>query len=250
MTSSGRVSPWYSWWAIFALTVGVLVHILGFVIFEITTETSFQVQIPEAYVGFPRMDSSANSKVLVEQALLYDSEPLFLPTNWNANPERVGRFLVVEDASPFEPFAEARMIELVTLDTYQDVSLPLETLSVPEEVLSLENPQLFAEFGQMSLPQQESSTAGLSVAIYDLSDGTVFYEAHHPAAIENLLPNWELWTVIELLVIVDASGIVGEPLVAESSGKLEIDQFLQQFCLTELGRHLTQTGYFRIYVGP
>lgn len=240
----------HSGWARLALVLGALIHVLGFVIFEVATSPSIQVQIPEAYVRFPPKDSFKMTEVFAEQALLYDSEPLFLPTPWNASPKRVYGILTIDVSSPFKSFAESRLIESVTPDTYHDVVLPAEALSAPEDVLALDNPQLFAGFGHITPPRVLLPAVEFSVAAYDLSSGALVYDAYHVNSLGEFLPHGELWAVCELLIMLDAAGMVGEPLVVQSTGKPKLDWALKQFCGRVLGRHFKKTGYFKIYIGP
>jgi len=261
MTHSSHLNAWRiefrqvlgvfrSPWSQLALLAGVCVHILGFVMFKVTTEANFELETPEAFVRFPASGAAINTEVFDEQALLYDSEPIFLPTRWNAGPEKVYKILSVVGDSPFEPFSELRMIDVVNQDTYRWAVPEEKILSAPEDVLTLENPQLFAGFGRVTPPQIEIPDVDFSIAVYNLFDGVLVYEAYYSAIQGFPLKGGELWTVLELMVIVDTAGVTGEPLVAQSTGKPELDQFLKQFSRENLSRHLVEPGYFQIFIGP
>lgn len=66
-----------------ALLLGLGLNALFFGLFRVTAPPVAPVKFPSAYVRYLGGSSVITDAVLNDQALLFDSEPLFLPTSWN-----------------------------------------------------------------------------------------------------------------------------------------------------------------------
>ena len=53
-----------------------------------------------------------------------------------------------------------------------------------------------------------------------------------------------------MLVIMDPAGFIGNPLVVQSTGKPELNRYLEAFCRAQISRLIPEHGYFRVVMGP
>ena len=68
-----------------ALLLGVAVHLAGFLIFRVVSNPLPDREPEGAFVQFLSTGTMAAEVDLEEQAILFDSAPLFIPTKWNTS---------------------------------------------------------------------------------------------------------------------------------------------------------------------
>ena len=68
-----------------SLLLGVALHLAGFLIFRVISSPLPDREVARPYVEYVSAGSLANDQELEEQAVLFDSAPLFIPTRWNAS---------------------------------------------------------------------------------------------------------------------------------------------------------------------
>lgn len=68
-----------------ALLLGVALHLAGFLLFRVISSPLPERAATPPFVQYVSADSLANDTELEEQAALFDSAPLFIPTRWNAS---------------------------------------------------------------------------------------------------------------------------------------------------------------------
>ena len=68
-----------------ALLVGVAVHLAGFLFLRVVSNPLPDREPEAAFVQFLSSQMLAGDAGLEEQAILFDSAPLFIPTRWNAS---------------------------------------------------------------------------------------------------------------------------------------------------------------------
>ncbi|HBM85213.1 MAG TPA: hypothetical protein DD423_00175 [Opitutae bacterium] len=68
-----------------ALLLGVALHLAGFLFFSVISSPLPQRAARPSFVQYVSPDSLASESELEEQAALFDSAPLFIPTRWNAS---------------------------------------------------------------------------------------------------------------------------------------------------------------------
>ncbi len=66
-----------------SLLLGVAVHLVGFLIFKVSSNPLPTRQDSSAYIEYVSDDFLNEDVELKEQAMLFDSAPLFIPTQWN-----------------------------------------------------------------------------------------------------------------------------------------------------------------------
>lgn len=67
------------------LLLGVALHLAGFLIFRVVSSPLPDRKATRPYVEYVSAVSLASDRELEEQAALFDSAPLFIPTRWNAS---------------------------------------------------------------------------------------------------------------------------------------------------------------------
>ena len=80
----GNSSKWISpllWASLFA---GLIIHLAGFFIFEVQSNLLFSRKNSGAFIEYVPFHEVNGTDELEEQAILFDSAPLFIPTQWNA----------------------------------------------------------------------------------------------------------------------------------------------------------------------
>ncbi len=89
MSRPGVIRQMRLWWhsplAKIALAAGIIVHLAGFLAFRVVAEPSDTVAPATPFISWYGESDSAADALQNEQALLFDSEALFLPTGLNAH---------------------------------------------------------------------------------------------------------------------------------------------------------------------
>lgn len=244
-----RHSPWMEGrsgkLARFAITVGIGVHLAGFLLFRVVAEPTPAPDAPAIYVSIASKgpDGFGSS----DAADLADSEPLFLPTRWNAStsPQR-SVAISGQAASPFDPFPAEVVLGPA------EAPLPAVTPVLPSsarDALELNRGAIFATFGRDETSQPSQISREPSIMVYDYRTGRSLGSIPPPQAHES--PDFpEDWRFAEFQVYVDYSGIVGTPLLLNSSGHESVDRFWSSYLTGNLSSNTLAPGYYRLIAGP
>lgn len=181
------------------------------------------------------------------EAALTDPTPLFLPTKWNAGQNALPANAQREPDTVFAGYpAKLKYAENeLGLDFPADIAVPM----APAHALSSGKPdQMFIglDYGNNELKQLierkgfvEITTAknGRRVLVQSLADARP--------------PEGKGWQPMEFLVAVDPMGLVGPPILTESSRVTAVDGYFQNYLVKTLraGERLSP-GFYRICVGP
>ncbi|WP_269526365.1 hypothetical protein [Coraliomargarita parva] len=136
-----------------ALLLGLVVHLAGFLIFKVTTKPLPKYEATDPYVVFVSPNDLAEDRELEETAVLLDSAPLFLPTQWNAV-----RNLAIPPVRQEKPlFADFEpQIELENeLEPSYLASLQGDQVEQPQDLLTLPFLQVFEPLGRIWEPVPE-----------------------------------------------------------------------------------------------
>jgi hypothetical protein len=202
-----------------ALVLGVLIHLAGFVVFQILTKP-----LPEAADASPMVEylseqAFSGEVELEEQAILFDSAPLFVPTRWSASAELYSSPDSVRWVFPeYEP-----RIEL--LEDLEPVALVVDTpyvMNRPEDILDSRYWDFFASFAHGGESPVELPRSAPIAEVRRLSEpGEALRFVPLTIASVGLLPE----SPALFYVRVDASGqFVSRPRLVESSGQADFDQ--------------------------
>ena len=181
------------------------------------------------------------------EAALTDPTPLFLPTEWNAGQNALPANTQREPGGSFQgypaklAFAEAEL----KLDFPTTVAMP----DRPADALASDRSGLiFLGLGQSERPVVQLVDRNAFIEILEASTGVRLLA--QPLA-DARPPGGVAWQPMEFLVAVDAMGLVGPPILTESSRVAAVDGYFQDYLVKTLhaGERLAP-GFYRVCIGP
>ncbi len=198
-------------------------------------------------VGIARFDGEAANEILEEEAMLRDPLPLFLPSQWSASADVLRGDIwrdpqtSFQDFPPKLKFAESRL------------ALPMPAVAeVPGragEAFDVERAKRpFAGFGQSGA--EVGALPGRVAFLEVVSAGDGQRLISQPLA--NAAPPADVpWQPLEFLVAVDVRGVVGSPVLTESSTVAAVDGYFQDYVVKvlHLGERLAP-GFYHVGIGP
>jgi hypothetical protein len=192
----------------------------------------------------PSVGLAPADSVLTEEADLFDRTPLFLPTKWNsAEKELPSR----DPSGGFTGYPDKMFFTRDELD----LGLP-PPIAVPPRLADAlgENPpgDPYLGIGRTGYSPVRLSTRSAYVEVAAAGTGQrVFARALDGAQ----PPGDGGWQPLEFLVAVDASGLVGPPVLTAPSGQENVDAYFRRYLsdVLRVGDRLTP-GFYRIAVGP
>lgn len=228
------------------LAVALAVHVAGLLLFSVDSKPGEAVKADYSFASLPSFQSTdAEMDLLLEQAFLSDSAPLFLPTRWNSAFAPVVRALEQRPPELFDLFP-ARF-------SYGEGDFGLRAIETEEPELNVAlldalGGTPYLPFGRESVgaPSLTRRFASLEVARpgEEVVLVEVLPEEDAPAGAG------QFWRPAEFLVHVENVGVVGEPILLEGSGVEEIDQALREGIRSILRERMLDSGYFRVVAGP
>ncbi|HAV12292.1 MAG TPA: hypothetical protein DCX06_02185 [Opitutae bacterium] len=229
-----------------ALLAGVIVHLAGFLIFRVTSNPLPTRDASESFVRYISAGSMAGDRALEEQAQLFDSAPLFVPTKWNAaqNVSLMPRDRISERFPEFEP-------EINVAEALHSTSLPMVDdglVTTPVDLLKLRFWSLFETFGQVRQEIEVYPTIGHFGEVFIVGDegSSISMECELVFTDTAAVPN----PVTLFLRINGAAQALGDPIVSESSGNPVFDQSAQDWLRKPETQGKLPFGYLRIQVYP
>jgi hypothetical protein len=197
-------------------------------------------------VGLARLDSGTTDEGMREQAELFDPTPLFLPTRWNVQPQRLSVGVAREPETEFAPFVPKLLFDENALA----LSFPavVATPARPVEALAVGTPpRPLLGFGRVDLSADPLEARGgfAEVSAAGASEPVL------AQALPGAAPPAGDWAPLEFLVAVNAVGLIGPPQLMHSSGSDAVDAYFGAFLAEKfrLGSRL-QPGFFRVLIGP
>jgi hypothetical protein len=180
------------------------------------------------------------------EAALTDPTPLFLPTKWNAGQNALPANTQREPGGSFQgypaklAFAETEL----KLNFPADVAVPAR----PADALASDRSgPSFLGLGQMDRPVNQLIARNGFIEILEAGNGQRLLA--QPLAAAN--PPGAAWQPLEFLIAVDAMGLVGPPILTESSRVAAVDGYFQNYLVKTLhaGQRLAP-GFYRVCIGP
>lgn len=201
----------------------------------------------KAFVSFHDLNNTNRDSnlILKEQSLIFDSEPVFIPTQWS---ESSTPFKNIAGDALFDDFPPAtKLYDQKFLSTIINESTKV---SSPSDILNSKfvNPFIGIDQNNLSILPLKKRTA--YVKIQNLYNSSIVedYEITNDSD-EHI--NEELWMPIEFLLITDESGPIMPLLIVESSGTEHIDNFFKNSISAPLLKLSSlPAGYYRISVSP
>jgi hypothetical protein len=204
-----------------------------------------QSKEPQAFVQVVGRGKQTTDKVLQERTDLLDPTPLFIPTEHNYGQGGLPSRVVRQPGQVFGTY-DAKL-------SFADTGLPkygtnndLSTESLPE-LVARGNEVPFDGFGQIDLQRNALSKRAGFIEVKSLMDGRLYLM---DALVQLKLPLPD-FAPAEFIVVVGASGLIGEPWLTAGSGSDEDDGALRDYLgkTFRLGEKLPP-GRYTVTVGP
>ena len=208
--------------------------------------TGFEAQPPGEVLAMARFSESQADARVAEHLELRDPTPLYLPTRWNSG---VVQPSMTREASPGTSF-EAIEPKLVFGRDEPDVAFP-EVLSLPRTAAAAVRNEpvrpAFDELARREISPVMLDERGAFAEVRRADDGRSIFAG----PVDMAWPESGLLPPVELLLAVDATGLIGDPVVTESSGDPEVDQQAVEVVGASRGiRAVLRPGIYRILLGP
>ncbi len=233
-----------------ALLVGVGVHVAGFLLFQVVAETEQGPTSPENWLFYTAYDGDEWGPQMAEHAYLFDTEPLYLPTDRNAAPRLIPQSgSARQGRGPFLPFTPSVVLD----DHAPDMDEWLLSRSIPwpvDDPLPLQPTELLQEFGRAEQDVERLAPRLARVTVTNQYSGRVVVEAELAAPAEWPPAYATLWDPAVFMVLVEPGGRVGQPLLLRSTGIESLDRELHQKILESRILSSLPAGYHRVEVGP
>lgn len=234
-----RASPW-----ILSIAVaGVVVHILAFLLLKVAPARGTDIEFTAAYVSY---GGPAD-----ESVLLYDPEPLYLPTAYNAS-------------SAFEPepsnAPEAPLFDLYAPRTSIDEErLAVRAGKAGSEADTLADSfepaqwSLLSEFGRTRKQRTALPERWAAMRVFPMTGEPVADSVVHSGTLPDPAPEFatgQLWRPAVYLVLVEAGGLAMLPLPQEQTGIDALDRYFRQYLMQPGMFSQLAPGYYRVVLGP
>jgi len=236
-----------------ALTLLVIVGFVGVVAVAVRF---VRLPVPPAAPGANERKSIGMGKLgggeagtMVSDQMLLDPVPLFVPTQWNSSQPETPELTRRELGAAFEPFAASY--------NYSDAragiafpELPIPTNAVT--ALTYGRPaNLFEAWGRLDREEGPLPARVALLEVIHAKTGRIVLSAPlTPPTIPDAFRNAD-WQPVELVATVDATGLIGTPMLTQGSGIDAVDNFLRGFLSKSfhLGERLP-AGFYTLRVGP
>jgi hypothetical protein len=228
------------------LVVALAAHATGLFLFNVV-EDDLHTPEPERFtLSLPSiLWQEAQGDLLREQAHLFDSAPLFLPTRWNSASSPVVRGLEQSPGDLFNPFP-ARL-------SYGEADFGLgtsggERAKPPLESLKIFGDQTHTVFGRGEVDQPALDPRFAVIEVFDFAHGQIVFRDSVSSSEAPVIPS-RLWRPVDFLLQVEPIGVVGEPVLLGGSGVEEVDQFLRGAVRGMVQKRMPAPGFYRVSVG-
>jgi hypothetical protein len=199
-------------------------------------------------LGIASVTSNHPTALLREQSLL-DPDPLFLPTEFNASQPKLPALIRREPGATFQQVASK-----YTFFVAQAQIVFPEPVALPEAVDALNYGEIhnpYESLGRFNRDEQVLPERQAFIEVVSSKTGRIVFSApvSAPGAPAQLAT--ADWRPLELLAAVDATGLIGSPVLSRGSGIELIDSFFRSYLAKQfhLGERLPP-GFYALRVGP
>ena len=180
------------------------------------------------------------------EAALTDPTPLFLPTEWNAGQNALPANTQREPGGSFQGYPA----KLAFAETELKLQLPAAVAlpARPADALAADRSgQSFLGVGQVDRPIAQLVDRNGYIEILEAANG----QRLMAQPLLDAAPPGGAWQPMEFLIAVDAMGLVGPPILTESSRVAAVDGYFQNYLVKTLhaGEGLAP-GFYRVCIGP
>jgi hypothetical protein len=181
------------------------------------------------------------------EAALTDPTPLFLPTEWNAGQNALPANTQREPGGSFQGYPAKLAFAEAELKLNFPTTVPMPDR--PADALAADRSGLvFLGVGQTERPIIQLVVRNAFIEILEARTGVrllaqTLADARPPGGVA--------WQPLEFLVAVDPMGLVGPPILTESSRVAAVDGYFQNYLVKTLhaGERLAP-GFYRVCIGP
>ncbi|MEX0324598.1 MAG: hypothetical protein AB3N33_00780 [Puniceicoccaceae bacterium] len=232
--------------AIVSILGGTLIHLAVLTVIRIeapVTRAPYEITTAVSYVGDLNREAAP---AILEQAALFDSAPLFMPTRWNPASQMAEVASLQEATEIFDRF-QARL----RLPAFEPHFPGAPGMVLPRPALPDGPAFTLARYGRVPSFSREVVSPGPTVHISSLKEGSADLPESTPLpeSLQTLSPP-ALWTPVQFYLHVSEGAPVGIPMLAQSSGFIDWDQALQGFVASlDFYRQLGD-GYYHLLVYP
>jgi len=180
------------------------------------------------------------------EAALTDPTPLFLPTEWNAGQNALPANTQREPGGTFQGYPAK--LAFAENDLKLNLPSPVAVPARPADALASDGSmRSISELGRADRASPQLVSRNAFVEILKAGNG----QPVMAQAIWDGAPPGKAWQPLEFLVAVDAAGLVGPPVLTESSRVGVVDGFFQNYLVKTLhaGQRLAP-GFYRVCIGP
>ena len=235
-----------------ALVIGVLIHIAGFFIFKVISYPEPETNEVKSFLVLAEPDTNPDSRILQEQAVLFDTVPLFLPSIWNVSGRNnsYDGFQKINQPMLFSPYPEQITIS-------ENSIIPSLNESLTEGVsamtlLDLQYWDFFTVYGLKETPNLPLPRRDGYIELYELRSGRLA-DARIIEWIddsENREATDLLWTPMTFLVRIEYGLLKGEPLIITDSGNEAINRKMRRYLNETFPFAGLVSGNYRAIIGP
>ena len=229
------------------LSGGVIALCLGFFMLNIPFAERAELADSSGFAQYVSYDDDSRSQRLHEQAELFDSAPLFLPTKWNYGSTRQDDLLSHEDDALFEPYPPSVLLEGEELADLPALDDP--EVNRPRGLLANPYWSFFDSFGEAETELGKRPDGGSYLIVQGFGTEAPVRRQRLPHRITDQLEA-PFWAPVRFSVTVDAVGIVGAPTLAVSSGFEAVDNALREYLLEPFFAAGLSPGYYKVEFWP
>lgn len=241
------ISPIFRW----ALLLGLLVHLLGFLIFSIRSSSLPSVEVEAPFLVFVSDQLVEEDAIFEEQVKMFDSSPLFLPTKWNASYSELE--LNIESGRELEDlFPEFRPEIDVLGGLGGQIGLIAGAAEITEPVDLLDARFIrFFEYREMADADVNAFEEVTPFAVVSRLDDDSFEPLRLDFEVDRSVAGNALLGPLQLICRVAESGLlIGDPMLVVGSGDAEWDRAVQEILRGLEFVNQLPVGYLSIDVYP
>lgn len=229
----------------------VLILVMGLLTWRSTDRFVNEAGVGEAprevtRIGLAKLTQTPVGDLVAEEAMYFDPSPLFLPTEWNMDQNRLPARILIDPGQMFQDFTPRLLFKRDSLT----LNLPeaAQTIHGPTDVVSgVEDLRRLNGFGDRDLRMHAMQRRGGYIEVVATESGRVVWQ--EPIKLSGLTS--DMWRPLELAGVINAVDLVGDWTILSSTGAGELDQQIRDYVTNSL--HLGQRlapGFYRILVGP
>lgn len=184
--------------------------------------------------------------ILKELSLIFDSEPIFIPTRWSESSEPLKN--IVNDSPLFENYEP--ITTLYDQNTVLDVISDSVAIATPKDLLSNKYINPFSGINQSDPHFFQSNRRTATLTIQNLNNSSIV-ETREITEKPDFEINDQLWSPLVFLLVIDETLPMLSPLLIESSGTEEIDNFFKSILAAQkIKLSSLPADYYRATISP